>query len=402
VPATTPDVDRRLLVRASEHHGLISGAEALRLGLTQKQIDRRVAQGRWDRLHPGVFRIAGCPTSDRQALAAAVLWTGGAASPQGIAHRGTVGAASMSAHVTAGEAPSALSTNEHTVSVRVVGDMAVTTVQQRFFNGSEQAAPVEYRLRVPEGAVISGFRVEQGGQWVTAAPGSVAATGGGLPGLLGDTEGGAHANLGVLSPGECLRAEVSYVEWLTRDGAQRAYVYPVGDPVAPQIVGEFVLDVDLTRAKARTARPPEGARLESDGHVRMRRSDWRPRGDLVVDQFGQRGQRLPALTGLGASGCLGGEAEGFEQSADQVRQFPVRAPVSGALQRHHCLTAARRAAVTTPSVCGKPFTAGVTTRWSVTGWRDWDGGEPAGGSNALSSSAKKKRSSSRAAKPVDT
>jgi very-short-patch-repair endonuclease len=80
VPATTPDVDRRLLVRASEHHGLISGAEALRLGLTQKQIDRRVAQGRWDRLHPGVFRIAGCPTSDRQALAAAVLWTGGAAS----------------------------------------------------------------------------------------------------------------------------------------------------------------------------------------------------------------------------------------------------------------------------------------------------------------------------------
>ncbi len=210
-------------------------------------------------------------------------WTGGAASPQGIAHRGTVGAASMSAHVTAGEAPSALSTNEHTVSVRVVGDMAVTTVQQRFFNGSEQAAPVEYRLRVPEGAVISGFRVEQGGQWVTAAPGSVAATGGGLPGLLGDAEGGAHANLGVLSPGESLRAEVSYVEWLTRDGAQRAYVYPVGDPVAPQIVGEFVLDVDLTRAKARTARPPEGARLESDGHVRMRRSDWRPRGDLVVD-----------------------------------------------------------------------------------------------------------------------
>ena len=60
----------------------------------------------------------------------------------------------------------------------------------------------------------------------------------------------------------------------------------------------------------------------------------RPGGDLVVDQFGQRSQRLPTLTGLGAGGCLGGEAERFEQFADQLRQFPVRAPVGGALQRH--------------------------------------------------------------------
>jgi len=209
-------------------------------------------------------------------------WTGGAASPQGIAHRGAVGAASMAAHVASGEAPAALSNNEHAVTVRVTGDMAVTTVRQRFFNGSESSAPVEYRLRVPEGAVIAGFRVERGEQWVEAAPGSVASTGGGMPGLLG-TGGGAYANLGFLSPGESLRAEVTYVEWLAREGARRAYVYPVGDPVAPQLVGEFVLDVDLTRARARTARPPDGARLESDGHVRMRRSDWRPRGDLVVD-----------------------------------------------------------------------------------------------------------------------
>ena len=35
-----------------------------------------------------------------------------------------------------------------------------------------------------------------------------------------------------------------------REGARRAYVYPVGDPVEPQLVGEFVLDVDLTRARA--------------------------------------------------------------------------------------------------------------------------------------------------------
>jgi len=74
------DVEHRLLLRASDHQGLIQGADARRLGLTQKQIDRRVAQGRWERIHPGVFRVAGSPVTDLQDLAAAVLWTGGAAS----------------------------------------------------------------------------------------------------------------------------------------------------------------------------------------------------------------------------------------------------------------------------------------------------------------------------------
>lgn len=212
-------------------------------------------------------------------------WTGGAATPQGVAHRGSVGAGRMIAHVESGEAPTALAINEHTVTVRVAGDMAVTTVQQRFFNGSERAAPVEYRLRVPDGAVVSGFRVEQGGAWVTAQPAVVAASprGGGLPGLLASPRGEVFATLGVLSPGDSTRAEITYVEWLSHDGGHRAYVYPIGDPVAPQIVGEFVLDVDVSRASASMVRPPEGARLETDHHVRMRRSDWKPRGDLVVD-----------------------------------------------------------------------------------------------------------------------
>ena len=80
MPRTPADVERHLLLRAGEHHGLVSGTEALRSGFTQRQIDRRVSQGRWERVHPGVFRVAGSPTTDLQVLAAAVLWTGGAAS----------------------------------------------------------------------------------------------------------------------------------------------------------------------------------------------------------------------------------------------------------------------------------------------------------------------------------
>ena len=107
------------------------------------------------------------------------------------------------AHVESGEAPTALAINEHKVTVRVAGDMAVTTVQQRFFNGSERAAPVEYRLRVPDGAVVAQFRVEQNEAWVTAQPGTVASRsrGGGLPGLLASPSGEVYASLGALSPG---------------------------------------------------------------------------------------------------------------------------------------------------------------------------------------------------------
>ena len=201
----------------------------------------------------------------------------------------------MSAHVEPGEAPSPLAINEHKVEVRVTGDMVVTTVQQRFFNGSDRAAPVEYRLRMPEGAVVAGFRVEQNGAWITAQPGAIASTAGGYPGLLAAPDGEVYAELATLSPGESVRAEITYVEWLTHEGAQRAWVYPMGDLVAPQIVGEFVLDVDVSRAGARVVRAPEGARFEPDGHVRMRRSDWRPRGDLVVDLSDAKAVASPSV-----------------------------------------------------------------------------------------------------------
>lgn len=242
-------------------------------------------------------------------------WTGGAASPQGVAHRGSLGAGRMTAHVESGEAPTPLAINEHKVTVRIAGDMAITTVQQRFFNGSERAAAAEYRLRLPEGAVVSGFRVEQAGQWATAQPGTVASTarGVGLPALLASPQGEVYASLGVLAPGDSTRAEISYVEWLSHEGAHRAYVYPMGDPVAPQIVGEFVLDVDVSRARASSVHAPEGARLEPDEHIRMRRSDWKPRSDLVVDLVDAEAPAVPSVRAW----------RGLTESADGNRHLMV-------------------------------------------------------------------------------
>ncbi len=58
---------------AAGQHGLITGEQARQAGLTRHQIQRRVATGRWERVHRGVFRVAGAPTSWQQTAAGACL-----------------------------------------------------------------------------------------------------------------------------------------------------------------------------------------------------------------------------------------------------------------------------------------------------------------------------------------
>ncbi len=45
----------------ASHHGVISHAEALKLGMSKRTISRRVTHGRWLRLHRGVYRLSGAP-----------------------------------------------------------------------------------------------------------------------------------------------------------------------------------------------------------------------------------------------------------------------------------------------------------------------------------------------------
>jgi very-short-patch-repair endonuclease len=56
--------------------GLISGGQSAGLGLTRKVLARQVAEGRWERCLPGVFRDVLAPASFRQSSLAAVLWAG--------------------------------------------------------------------------------------------------------------------------------------------------------------------------------------------------------------------------------------------------------------------------------------------------------------------------------------
>lgn len=56
--------------------GVISCAQVRAAGLSQDAVDRRIAAGRWERLHPGVYLAADHPYTDEVRLRAAVLWAG--------------------------------------------------------------------------------------------------------------------------------------------------------------------------------------------------------------------------------------------------------------------------------------------------------------------------------------
>ncbi len=211
-------------------------------------------------------------------------WTGGAASPQGIARPPGRGVGAAFAHVTDGEAPMALAVRSHEVRTAIRGDLAVTTVEQRFFNGAPSASEVDWRLPLPEGAIVSSFRVAHGeATWTDSSPVvlSRVSRDGVSSALYADDDGTARAYLGTLAPGEELRVSLSWTQWLTRDGNRRIYVAGTA-ATDPPLIGEYSVDVDVSRAGARSVAIPEGARLV-EGHVRLRRSDYRPRGETAVE-----------------------------------------------------------------------------------------------------------------------
>ncbi len=223
-------------------------------------------------------------------------WTGGVASPQGELPHEARGSGQAYLHGATGEAPVPLAINDHRVTVRVEGDVAITTVSQRFFNGAEQTAPVEYRIRIPDDALVAGFLVEREGQIARAVPGTVASLNEstGTSALLAHPEGGLFARLEPLAPGRTVRCELQYVQWLTHDDGRRQYVYPMGDPEDPPFIGEFRFEFSAVRAGASAIRGPAGAHIEGNT-LRLARSDFRPRGDLAVDLFDQHaGDRASA------------------------------------------------------------------------------------------------------------
>lgn len=222
-------------------------------------------------------------------------WTGGAASPEGVAHRGSYGIAEAFLQPRLGEPPALLAIKEQRVRVNIEGDVAITTVSQVFFNGSEETAPVQYRIRLPEGALVSNFTVDHSGDVLTAVPASVTSRSlaAGTYALLSAPDGSLYARLQALPPGRTLRCELRYVEWLAHRDGVRTYTYPMGDPVTPPFIGEFFFELDASRARVTAIRGPVGSYV-SGTRLRYARSDFRPRADLHIDLFDETPPEIPS------------------------------------------------------------------------------------------------------------
>jgi AbiEi antitoxin C-terminal domain len=70
------DADTILAAHASEHHGVFRGEHARMAGLSDRQLEERIADQRWQRLFRDVYRINGAPPTWRGQLLAA-CWAGG-------------------------------------------------------------------------------------------------------------------------------------------------------------------------------------------------------------------------------------------------------------------------------------------------------------------------------------
>lgn len=229
-------------------------------------------------------------------------WTGGAASPQGVASRGAIGAGVAVAHGEGGDAPIELANNEHKVTVHVDGDAAVTEVEQTFFNGSDRSTAVEYRIRVPEGAMVRGFAYailarNSAVTWNEFGPATVSGVtseGAGRFALLRSPDGTLFARLPTIAPGSSLRVRLEYTEWLQRESGRRVYSYPLGDAQQPPFVGEFVFELRVDRGGVAAMRGPSGSLLQASERLRIVRSDYRPRGDVVVELFDAKPATEPA------------------------------------------------------------------------------------------------------------
>lgn len=69
-------IDGRIARVAAARHGVFTRGQATECGATEGAIRWRLKAGRWECLHPGVYKIAGTPTSWRQRAIAACLHFG--------------------------------------------------------------------------------------------------------------------------------------------------------------------------------------------------------------------------------------------------------------------------------------------------------------------------------------
>lgn len=235
-------------------------------------------------------------------------WTGGLGWPDPRRSGGAAGLGEVGARRPGdlGEARFPLSIQRLQVRTRIEDDLAITTVEETFFNPADSTLEGIFRVRLPEGAILSRFAIDRRGRLIdgyvkereTAQRQYQAQVYEGSthdPALLEwDAPGSFKARLYPLPPGASRRVLYTYSEWLQPHGdgsALRSFRYPMAGAAgagAP-LIQELDIEVDASQAGARELRAGLGAILAADRRrVVMQRTDYVPSADLVVELLGAR------------------------------------------------------------------------------------------------------------------
>jgi Ca-activated chloride channel family protein len=252
-------------------------------------------------------------------------WTGGLADPTPRVQGGAtyVGLLAGRRLDELGIARTVLPIRSHEVNTAIRGDLAITTVVQTFFNARSDVLEGEWNVRIPEGAIVQSFAVDDGngsgfvdgtvgvmqnenGYGLSWADPSVSASR-----LTYDGPSRLRARIYPVQPGATVRIRLLYSEWLERRGDMRTYVYPMSSGTQAPSIAEFVLTVDTSAANAGAFRAGMGAETQGTNIV-LRKPDFRPQADFYLDLVDGEDAEVPEAS-LYVASSGGAEGEGDQQ-----------------------------------------------------------------------------------------
>ena len=190
-----------------------------------------------------------------------------------------------------------LAVRSHDVRASIVGEVATTEIRTTYFNAGGTTVTGDFRMAVPPAAIVSGFATGAGDSLTSGSVRVESDTDGsdGIPVLEWAGEGWLRGRTGAISAGQTATVLVRYVEWLSPAGGHLTYRYPMLSEGAPPLIGEFHAVVDV--AGVDPARIGLGAGMTIQGDtLELRRADFRPTSDLVVD-FTLRAGAFEAVRG---------------------------------------------------------------------------------------------------------
>ena len=219
-------------------------------------------------------------------------WTGGMAAPWSVSGQPRRAVGELWARAGNAEAAQQVTMRSHDVRATIVGEVAKTQLTTTFFNAGSLSVTGDFRLAIPEGAIVSRFATDRG-SYVREAHLALAARG--QETIVPDKavlewagEGWVRGTIPSIASGATVKVIVEYTEWLSprpKPGSSNLvvqYRYPMAADSAPPQIGDFYARVDAMGSAPISMAAGLGATV-SGGVVELRRPDFKPTADLVVD-----------------------------------------------------------------------------------------------------------------------